>query len=92
VSKRGLRQYGRSTAAFGAEYRRVDRDRLRANNGISGCWSSRNSRRGRDRTRRMECQLANGALPLIGAERGVYDPMMRDNVLMKMDRAEQLRE
>src|SRR5713101_8096500 len=88
VSRRCLRCYGRSAAAFGAEYRRLDRDRLRTDDSVSGCRSSRECWGGRDRTWRMECQLANGAESLIGAERGVYDPVMRNEALMKMNRAD----
>jgi len=40
----------------------------------------------------MERQLANGTEFLIGAYLGGYDPAMRDDALMKMNRADQLRE
>ena len=65
---------------------------MRTNDRINDCESSRNRRCGSNRTWRMECQLANGAESLIGAELGVYDPVVRDDALMKMNRADQLRE
>ena len=65
---------------------------MRTNDRINDCGSSRDSWRGGERTWRMERQLANGTEFLIGAELGGYDPAMRDDALMKMDRADQLRE
>ena len=62
------------------------------NDRINDCESSRDRRRGRNRTWRMECQLAYGTESLIGAQLGVYDPVVRNDALMKVNRADQLRE